>query len=348
MTKISVKDMLDRHAASAPKIWAHDRAMSVGASEIGQCLRKTWFAKNGVAPDASYLDRYGAKLRGDLIERHHWEPGIRAQLVNGAKLLFAGDEQKTLVDGYLSATSDGLLTGVSRDCLAHHGVDDIGADCLVVECKSIDPRIDIRDAKAEHRFQVHCQIGLIRHCTEYQPEYALISYTDASFLDDITEFAIRFDPEIYAAAKTRAIRVMTADAALDLPAEGKLAGGGECKYCPHQGQCIGATVGAIPGEIQPLGDSAMAALKALVDDELAARDAKDATTARHAEVTEQIKEFLREHKTRKVEGDDWLVSYFPVKGHVFQDLEAAKAAGIDLTPFEKRGDPSERLTITVK
>ena len=80
MTKISVKDMLDRHAASAPKIWAHDRAMSVGASEIGQCLRKTWFAKNGVAPDASYLDRYGAKLRGDLIERHHWEPGIRSQL----------------------------------------------------------------------------------------------------------------------------------------------------------------------------------------------------------------------------------------------------------------------------
>ncbi len=126
MTKISVKDMLDRHAVSAPKIWAHDRAMTVGASEIGQCLRKTWFGKNAVAPDPNYIDRYGAKLRGDLIERHHWEPGIRSQLMNGVRLLFAGDEQKTLIDGYLSATSDGLLTGVSRDCLTHHGVDDIG------------------------------------------------------------------------------------------------------------------------------------------------------------------------------------------------------------------------------
>ncbi len=195
---------------------------------------------------------------------------------------------------------------------------------------------------------MQCQIGLIRHCTEYQPEFALISYTDASFFDDISEFAIQFDPEIYAAAKTRAIRIMTADAALDLPPEGKLAGGGECRYCPHQGQCVGATVGAIPGEIQPLDDNAVAALKALVDDEQAARDAKDAAAARHGEATEKIKKFLREHKTRKAEGDNWSVSYFPVKGHVFQDLEAAKAAGIDLTPFEKRGDPSERLTITVK
>ena len=57
MSKICVKDMLDRHAASAPKIWAHDRAMSVGASEIGHCLRKTWFTKNGVAPDPDYVDR---------------------------------------------------------------------------------------------------------------------------------------------------------------------------------------------------------------------------------------------------------------------------------------------------
>ena len=113
MAAISIKSMLDAHFAATGKTWEHDRDLSVGASEVGQCLRKTWFAKTGVDPDPDYLDRYGAKLRGDLIETHHWEPGIRAQLPDGVALLFAGADQKTLVDGYLSATSDGLLVGLS-------------------------------------------------------------------------------------------------------------------------------------------------------------------------------------------------------------------------------------------
>ena len=348
MPTISIKTMLDAHVAANGKTWEHDRDLTVGASEVGQCLRKTWFAKNGVDPDPDYVDRYGAKLRGDLIENHYWEPGIRAQLPDGVAFLFAGQEQKTLVDGYLSATSDGLLVGISPDALSHHGIDDIGGDSLVVECKSIDPRVSLKDAKAEHEFQVHCQMGLIRHCTEYRPNFALISYTDASFLDDVTEFPIPFDPEIYAAAKSRATRVMTAEAPADLPPEGKLAGGSECQYCPHRSRCTGIIVGAIPEDRAPLGDNALAALKALVDEEQAARAQKDATARRHAEAQERIKEFLREHRTRKVEGDDWSVTYFPVKGRLSLDRKAVLAAGIDLSPFETPGDPGERLTIKVK
>jgi hypothetical protein len=340
--------MLDRHVAANPKVWDHDRAMTVGASEVGQCARKTWLVKTNAAPDADHVDRYGARLRGDLIEIHHWEPGIRSQLPEGVRFLFAGKDQKTLVDGYLSATSDGLLAGVSRSCLDHLGIADIGADCLVVECKSLDPRIDLKEAKAEHAFQVHCQMGLIRHCTEYQPEHALISYTDASFLDDVTEFAVPFDPDIYAAARTRATRIMTAEAALELPAEGKLAGGGECRYCPFRGRCAGVTLGAIPGEIEPLGDNAMVAFGALVDAEQTARSEKEAAGRRHVDAQERIRQFLREHRTRKVEGDDWSVTWFPVKGRVSLDRKAATAAGVDLSPFEKEGDPGERLTIKIK
>ena len=348
MGTISIKSMLDRHVADSRKTWEHDRNLTVGASEVGQCMRKTWFAKNAVEPDPDYVDRYGAKLRGDLIENHHWEPGIRAQLPDGVAFLFAGPEQKTLVDGYLSATSDGLLAGVDPNALSHHGIEDIGGDSLVVECKSIDPRVCLEDAKAEHQFQVHCQMGLIRHCTEYRPNFALISYADASFLDEVTEFAIPFDPDIYAAAKSRAIRVMTADAPLDLPSEGKLAGGGECRYCPYRSHCAGVTVGAIPEDRVPLGGNAVAALKCLVDAEQAARGEKDAAARRHADAQERIKEFLRENRTRKVEGDDWSVTYFPVKGRMSLDRKAALAAGIDLSPFETPGDPGERLIIKVK
>ena len=50
MTAISIKSMLDAHVAANGKVWEHDRTLTVGASEVGQCLRKTWFAKNGIKP----------------------------------------------------------------------------------------------------------------------------------------------------------------------------------------------------------------------------------------------------------------------------------------------------------
>jgi len=86
----------------------------------------------------------------------------------------------------------------------------------------------------------------------------------------------------------------------------------------------------------------------MVDEEQAARVEKDAAARRHAEAQERIKQFLREHRTRKVEGDNWSVTYFPVKGRLSLDRKAVEAAGIDLSPFETPGDPGERLTIKVK
>ena len=39
MPTISIKSMLDAHVAANGKTWAHDRDLTVGASEVGQCLR---------------------------------------------------------------------------------------------------------------------------------------------------------------------------------------------------------------------------------------------------------------------------------------------------------------------
>ena len=314
MTAVSIKQMLDTHVAENTKRWAHDRSSTVGASEVGQCARRVYFNKVGTTADDDYVDSYGAKLRGDIIENYHWLPALRSQLPDSAQLLFAGDDQKTLVDGYLSATSDGLLVGVSRDCLSHHGEIDISADSLVAECKSLDPRISLHDAKAEHRFQVQAQLGLIRHCTKYQPEYALISYIDASWLDDVSEYPVKFDPAIYAVAKQRAMDIMSANAAIDLPPEGKMAGGKECRYCPFQNKCAGATVGAIPTDTQPISAADMAVLKELVIKEQTNKETKITAAQKHADSQEEVKEFLREHKTRKVQGDGFSVAYYPVRG----------------------------------
>jgi len=43
------------------------------------------------------------------------------------------------------------------------GIEDIGPSCCVVlECKSIDPRANIDEVKPEHLYQVQVQLGLIR------------------------------------------------------------------------------------------------------------------------------------------------------------------------------------------
>lgn len=345
--RISVKDMADRHVAANRKHWSHDRLTTVGASEIFLCARRTAYGKTETAPDPDYEDRYGARVRGDLIENHFWEPAIRGQKPEGVQFLFAGREQKTLVDGYLSATSDGLLVGVARDCLAHLGVADIGSDVLVVECKSIDPRVSLKEAKAEHSGQTQVQMGLIRACTPHRPNYALISYADASFLDTITEFAVPFDPAIHAAAKERARRIMLAEDPADLSPEGKIAGGDECRHCAFKSRCQGALVAAIPADSVPIGANALAQLKALVERFDAADGEAEAAGKRREDIREQVRGLLRELGTRKVQGEGFSITWFPVKGRKTLDRKAAERAGLDLAPFERDGDPSERLTITL-
>jgi len=344
--KISVKEMADRYAASIEKTWSHDRLTTVGASEVFSCKRKVSYAKSAATPDPDYVDGYGAKMRGDLIENHFWEPAVRSQRPDGTELLYAGTDQQTLVDGYLSATSDGVLVGVARDCLAHMGIPDIGSDTLVVECKSIDPRVSLNEAKAEHSGQTQCQMGLIRHCTSLRPEYALISYTDASFLDKITEFAVKFDPAIYAAAQARAKEIMLAEDPAKLAPEGKIAGGADCKYCPFQSRCSEASVNSIPREVTPIGANAMTQLACMVEEVRAAERDADEATLRKETVRHKIKEFLVELNTRKITGNGFNISWSSIKGRKSFDRKAAEKAGLNLSLYDRDGDPSERLTIT--
>lgn len=351
--KFSIRDALHSYATgpALTKTWGgHDRLSTVGASEVGQCLRKTWFSKNETPPDPAYTDRFGAKLRGDLIEAEYWVPALRAHL--GPRLLWAGEDQRTLVDGYLSATPDGLVVGADFDCLEHLGIANIGpSTCFLVECKSIDPRVALATEKPEHSFQTQAQMGLVRHATVYKPEVALISYVDASFLDDVTEFAVQWDAKVYAAAKSRATTVMTSTDPLTLPPEGKLSGGDECKYCPWASYCAQVTVAGVPagGVKPPLGANAAAELRSLRDAAVQASEEADAAAAAAATAKEDIKRFLREHDSRGHRGEDWSVTWGTVKGRAGLDVPAleaaAQAAGLDLSPFQKTGDPYDRLVV---
>lgn len=359
-----IKEALNAFAISASKIWTYDRSKTIGASEIGGCARKAFYEKNreiktGVKfrankisranikrykPDPGYVDGWGARMRGNLIENHLWVPALKKRFKKN--LIMAGKQQKSFFKGYLSGTPDGLVINQPHDALKAFGIADIGIGrCFVVEGKSIDPRVPLSEAKSENVYQVHCQLGLIRECTKYRPEYALISYIDASFHDSVTEFVVRFNPHIYQRAKIRATEIKTAKSPTELKPEGWIAGGKECEYCAFQGPC-GIARANLPNFDKPVDDQFKAEIIDMCRQVNEAKEAKEAAEFRMKDTQENIKNRLREKGVRKIKG---VVTWSNVKGRESYDMvalrEAAEEIGLDITPFETVGNATDRMTI---
>jgi hypothetical protein len=335
------------YADSTKKTWQHDRTKTVGASESFACMRRTYFTKNGYSHDSSYEESFGATKRGDLIEAHYVVPALRSQIPKGANILWSGDEQVTLVNGRLSATPDGIITDLPRDALTKYGIADILGDEILVEIKSFDSRLDIKEPKPVHVGQVQQQMGLVHETTNHRPEYAVILYVNASWLDDIRVFVIKRDPAVYEAAKKRADMVYDAGSPRDLPAEGRLIGG--CDYCPFAIQCGTAQAGRVPESTNRSGLATKdeAALKALVSEDVKVRKAIDVLETERAGVIERIKEFLvaQGRKFAKTE-EGYSVSWAKAAGRKSYDIERIVAdTGIDLDEYTTIGAASERLTI---
>jgi hypothetical protein len=234
---------------------------------------------------------------------------------------------------------------------ANFGIPDIGNGSLVVEAKTIDPRAKLDEPKPEHVFQVQAQIGLIRELTPYQPEFALISYANASFLDDIVEFAIRFDPVVFANAKRRAARILTAHAASELKPEGWIASGHECEFCSFTKAC-GIVRHAMPTRplAAPLDPQFLAEISDLAREAQQRRAAVDAATIGLRAIEHEIKERLHAKGVRQVVGDGVTVTWSLVRGRPAYDMKRIREAlaamtGGDLAEYETVGDPTDRLVI---
>jgi len=343
-----IKELLHAYGTSRRREFSHDRLSTLGSSGQGRCIRQTAFSLLSVPPDTGFVDSWGAALRGTVYEDHCWVPALREALPEGVELLFAGDDQCTMVDeeARLSATPDGLIVGLPRWCLADLGVEDCLADSVLVECKTADPRMLLRKPRPHHEFQVQMAMGLVRRCTDFAPEYAVISYTNASFWDEVTEFAVKYSERVYAAGAERAAGVFAATNPLQLVPEGKLAGGDECKYCGWATQCGEAEVSRVPAGGVRLATEAVAELKLLRDAERALAGAIDDNSSMRLVAQEAIKQFLHDHQVRAHKGDGWSVTWSTVKGRVTLNKDAAQEAGIDLSPFEQEGNASERLIVT--
>jgi len=234
------------------------------------------------------------------------------------------------------------------NALASLGVHDLRSDCYLADCKSIDPRVNITEAKAEHEYQVQVQLGLVRELTKYQPEYAVLSYVDASFWHEVAEFAVRFDPKIFAAAKLRARKILEAKDGKDLKPEGWMAGGKECEYCPYTKACGTIRLSVPEGEAKA-DPQFVAEMADLAREYLNYKDNEKENDFRIRTVQESIKERLRSRKIRKIPG---VVTWSPQKGRLSYDMvairDAALAKGIDIEQYSTVGEPTDRLTVNLK
>jgi hypothetical protein len=348
-----IAEALASYANATARVF-EDRAQSVGASEVGQCARKIFWLKNEDDPahaaprDPDYVDTWGARTRGSIFEAHFWEPALRQRF--GDNLLYAGADQQTLTSEFLSATPDGLLINLPRDSLVSLDIADLGSDgSLLVECKTADPRTALDKAKPEHVFQAQCQLGLIRTLTKHRPDYALISYSDASFWNEGKEFAVCFDEAIFLNARTRARQIMTAMTGEELPPEGWIAGGQECRYCPFTCPC-GRQRHDVPRRVTENPDPQFVAEITDLARAIKAQESEsEAASTKLRQLQHDIRERLRARGVSRIVGDGVAVTWGAVKGRQSFDMkgirEAAAAAGIDLSRFETVGDSTDRLII---
>jgi hypothetical protein len=341
-----ISKALNEYAGVTSRVWQTDRSQTVGASEVGQCARKVFWLKNegdaahAASRDPDYTDGWGARARGTIYENNFWEPALRMRF--GPRLKFAGQEQRTFVSGFLSATPDGLLIDMQPDQVAPGS-----GEHITVECKTADPRTNLTEAKAENVYQTHVQMGLIRELTPYQPTHSILSYTDASFWNEVREFVIAFDPAVFAAAKARAATIMTATHASELKPEGWIAGGRECEYCPFTRAC-GIQRRNVPDKNSDADPQFVAEISDLVRTLRSLEKARDANETRLREIQQNIRDRLREKGVRKLPG---LLTWSAVKGRPSYDnkgiREAAIAAGVDVERFATVGEPTDRLQITL-
>lgn len=342
MTFIKDKVLLGAAAIDARDAFdPNERAKYMNASEADTCIRKQWYSKH--QPELSEEQDWGYARRGKGIEEYM----VNAMRAANVDIRNAGEANQIGVysDEYkMSATPDGQIVDYTSDDRIR---------IIGWEGKSMDPRTN-RDylPKPEHVTQL--QIGM-RLANDLKsdlglPEdgefsHGILSYTDASNWNDIIEFEVPYDPKILDRLKKRASRILNTKQVARLPREGKANGGKECdQRCSFKALCMGDSAPKA-GTTKTGRGNAGSSLDTAVKRFVFLKGKVDELTAEQKQYAEEIKEGLRARKvgTLNVAGKE--VTLAAVAGRKSLDRKAVTAAGIDLSPFEKVGAPSERLTV---
>lgn len=354
------------------KVWEHDRSKTVGASEVFGCLRankyKKFFSELAETPEEDDVE-WGFTERGNVIENEFAVPCLSDMF--GDKSLYTGENQKTLIDGNLSATPDGLVADLQPEALSLYNVPDIGPSGeIVTEIKSFgreamapnrvklyddnDPTkfTVVYEPKIKHRGQAIVQIGAFRRLTEHKPEYAAVIYISATNLKDIRVATVKYDDQVYLRAKERADLVFdTSKSIEDYPAEGKLTN--ECTHCPFVNACNKLDMGRfnpsgklnaskVDGELQET-------LRTLATRVHTLRKAVKTATAEKSEAESELEELLLSMGISRVGGDNWNVSLVKNPGRKSLDKDKlVEELKIDLEDYTKEGNGYFTMRVKVE
>lgn len=218
-------------ALQPPKKWPTylggrlDRRGYVSSSEIGNCERRIKYAKS--SDQSGKLKRWGYAERGVLIEE--WAVDLIREAIHNSfpdfRLMFAGQNQFSFVDGVQSGTPDGLLVHTDT----HEGV--------CVEIKAVDPRTNFsRLPKPKHVLQTVQNIILLDRLTPYTVKTGMLLYINASDLQHRHLVPVERTPEVEAALEEKARRILEASGPDELEPAG-LYMDKECDQCEFTEQC---------------------------------------------------------------------------------------------------------------
>jgi len=304
----------------------------MNASEALSCIKKQWYSKH--QPDLAAPQDWGFARRGKGIEAFV----VSCLKASGVDIRLTGKDQETIYSDQhkISATPDGVE--VSNEGL------------FGVEFKSIDPRKDRSKLPTkEHVTQLQLGMKLVDMIKgdlglpDLPFKGGTIIYTDASNWSDHLEFKVPFKDGILDELSPRAKKVLTARKVGNLPREGK-SNAYECKYCAYAAVC-----GAQGAEVAASGGAGKgnrgSRLETVLADYTEAKSMKDRAEKDVKAASERIKSELAKRKVTELDIAGRHISLSSVSGRVSLDKKAVKEAGIDLTPFEKVGAPSERLTV---
>jgi len=311
----------------------HDRASTVGASEVFGCIKKLSYHKHKTPEDPDFIQGWGFFERGTSMEE--WTVAlVKEALANGGigHLTNAGKDQATIQWQYLSATPDGFIffegNGGEREE-------------VVFEIKSIDPRFQGALPKPAAVMQVQVQMGLANQQLGKSIDEAWIIYVEASDYSKLTLHRVKRDQAVFTNAINRARDAFEKNPE-DLPTEGRL--NDECQWCPYAKRCGQHILDSMPTKtglsnhqadfINPLIKS-----KLNLDKEIKARKREQ------GEITEDIKTYMRTEGIKTGASDDYLITYHEVAGRRSLDKSLVSDRGIDLSDCYSIGKPSDQLKI---
>lgn len=347
LQRVDIRRGIADAVAADARVFSHDRAKTVGGSEVFGCLRQVFFAKHHPElAEAPEEEDWGILERGNVIE--DFAVKKLRHMFGANRCHFMGDDQQTFFDEFLSVTPDGLVIDLERTCLEHEGIPDIGGNEIATEVKSADPNTHLDGKpKMKHYGQNICQMGAFQRNTNYQPNYGAILYFNPCNLQDMmgSPFYVKYDDDVYKRAKSRAASVFEpGKKVMDFEAEGKWLD--ECRYCKFLGACRKAEAEAYPDKVVPLNEMDPEKVRLagqLVRQLNETRQKSKQLEKEGKQASAQLQGVLNSLGTNRIASEDedgtWSCSYIRIKGRKSLDTAAMEDDGIDLEQYSKTGDP---------